>query len=233
MNFLIDNDVVYKLAAFNLLDDAVEALNAKGCSISVLETLKFHAISKRRKEKYGEEAISRVFAFIDPLSNITAEISDPVLIAAMDSVDNLDGGEMQLLSYLIDQGGNGVLLSGDKRFIRSLANNESHFQGKLQTVENCFISLEQIIVCILEHMSFDDLKTKIEPGLGADTAVKICFGDLKASSKESVRKGLDSYISDLAESSGNLLVDIEQLISGEYVSVPVASSCSDQVSFAD
>ena len=212
MDLLLDNDVVYKLAAFDLLSEAMTALNAAECTVFVLNTLPFQARGRKIIQRYGEATLTRLNSFVNSHNLLDREVTNPELIAAMNETRGLDIGEMQLLSALVESSVSNLMLTGDKRFMKTLARC-SALSSMVESVRGKFISLEQIILCVIECFSFDDIKEKIASGIEHDTCIRLCFGGVDYAEKDRTKENLLHHINELQKETDNLLIHNETLLS--------------------
>lgn len=73
MIYLCDNDVIEKLAVFDLIDDALAALGARRSDAYVVPTLKYRIGGKARaraENRLGKSAIDRILDFLDDATEI-------------------------------------------------------------------------------------------------------------------------------------------------------------------
>lgn len=211
MSLFLDNDVVYKLAQMDLLEEAVQALGFTLSSVQVLNTLRFHANSRRIKKRLGEDALKKVITFIDSVNECDTPASTELLIAA-EGVKGLDPGELQLLQALLDSPNEKIMITGDKNFLRAFANT-SVLYDSVQKLQEKFISFEQIVLCLMGSIGFDRVKRAISNALQVnqskqpfDMTMRICFGNVDHILEEDVRERLESYISDLRRNTLGLLL---------------------------
>lgn len=215
MALLLDNDIVYKLAQLDLLQEAKTLLHNEFGELKVLDTLKFKLCpqhpSKRTKaeKKHGGEVLSRIEDFIDnDISEINCIVEDEALINALaTNPDGLDTGEMQLLQALFDSE-NELLFTGDKRFLRALANADA-LKEKLVHVSESFICFEQIIYFLIKKLGFEQIKSKFIQALDAkievDKTLKCCFEGREQAIEDRVIENLRYYIDSIRTESGQLL----------------------------
>ncbi len=212
MALLIDNDVVDKLAALDLLQEAGELLRSKFGKLFILDTLKYKLCpspkkpSKRKKRNVA--VISRIEVFIKgDIVEISSEVKNEDLINAIESTKGLDIGEMRLLQVLFDKE-NEILLTGDKRFLKALVSVES-LSETLELVSERFICFEQIICFLIMELGFELIKTKFLQALDAETrldsTLKMCFEGQYNAIEGRVIENLNIHIAYLREESKQLL----------------------------
>lgn len=221
MALLIDNDIVHKLAQLDLLEQAKYLLQKKYGELQVLNTLRYKYCpsvkvkNDKAVKRYTQEVVSRMRVFIDAdISEIDCEITDATLIEAIDiSVDGLDIGEMQLLQALIN-GRKSCMFTGDKRFLKALANSNGISEAHTEKLENSFVCFEQIISYLIKSIGFESVKQKYihakQTDLNLDAALRACFGGSGDESQEKiVQDQLQRYVGSLRAETANLLSNSE------------------------
>lgn len=218
MALLIDNDIVHKLAQLDLLTDAIPLLTEIYGDLKVLNTLRYklcHPKPQRREKcdrKYNRIVTKRIENFLNSneVEEISIAVEDTQLLDAMNSLESLDAGEMQLLQSLFNDTED-LLFTGDKRFLKALTKAEL-LQSKLIKVEGKFISFEQIIGFLIEKLSFAQIKdhyiAALNLGIALDGSLGKCFSKREQAIEPEVIENLFRYIHELKEETGNLLGDI-------------------------
>lgn len=222
MALLLDNDVVHKLAQLDMLDEAIEILNVDYGEIYILDTMKYkfcHPSNSTRRSKqetrYGLDIVNRIDAFIAQVKTISEEVTDPELINAMNSGNDLDIGEMQLLSALLQSESGDLLFTGDKRFLKALAQHPL-LADKLSSMEHCFISFEQIMMLLINGSDFDKVKSCVSIAhekYRFDKTIRCCFEGLPDVEINQVQTNIRREIIGLTGQTGNLLCSEAQLYS--------------------
>ncbi|MDP3010115.1 MAG: hypothetical protein Q8N30_13730 [Methylococcales bacterium] len=133
--------------------------------------------------------------------------------------NGLDAGEMQLLQALFDDS-NELLFTGDKRFLKALANVDA-LGDKLEQVSGSFICFEQIIYFLITELGFDLVKAKFIQALDADTrvdsALRVCFEGRHLAVEERVIELLSVYIKEIRNESGQLLSVSEEWLPASII----------------
>lgn len=203
---LADNDVLLKLAACNLLDDAVPALETTKSEFFVLPTAKYKIGYDRQNKlqaKYGVDGIKRTLEFIQTVQEIVAppDIDERDLLL---TVDNIDAGE-DVLFAATQHRDVYIVATGDKRCLRALASAPT-CQPIYDRMSGRVICLEQIIARLIPHLGFNEVRQRVVPVRDCDTSLKAAFGSGLQASEENVRRSLASRITDIRAETGNLLV---------------------------
>lgn len=202
---LADNDVIFKLAACDLLDRALHVLGLSRDDVFVLNTIKYQLQKQRRRTKleakYGREGVKRALEFVLSVHEIDSE-PDLDDLATLAVVEDIDSGEAVIFAATKGSS-DSILLMGDKRALTAIcsANSCSSICARLKGRVICF---EQIIslICAAE---FDSAKPKIVTAISCDTVLQIVFAGRLEATLDAVNEGLDSYIADLRRHTGALL----------------------------
>ncbi|MBN6684220.1 hypothetical protein [Escherichia coli] len=177
MAVLLDNDVVLKLAQLDLLADGCKLLTSKYGQLYVLDTLFYQLRGKSALRRYGAEALERVQQCLSDRAFLPFEelITDQRLIELQNNFENLDEGEMRLLQGLINN--HDLLLSGDKRFLKAIA--ETGFIEEA-SLNNRFVCLEQVVCFLINELSLDHVNAKasiaFQGECRVDSALRTCIG---------------------------------------------------------
>ncbi|EAX8479362.1 hypothetical protein NU090_004375 [Salmonella enterica] len=178
MAVLLDNDVVLKLAQLDLLADGCKLLTRNYGQLYVLDTLVYQLRGKAANRRYGAEAVQKVQDCLAQGVFITFDevISDQRLIELQNNFDNLDEGEMRLVQGLLNH--HDLLLSGDKRFLKAIA--ETGFIEEA-TLNNRFVCLEQVICFLINELSLEYVNEKATIAFQGenrvDSALRTCIGN--------------------------------------------------------
>lgn len=177
MAVLLDNNVVLKLAQLDLLADGCKLLTSKYGQLYVLDTLFYQLRGKSALRRYGAEALERVQQCLSERAFLPFEelITDQRLIELQNNFENLDEGEMRLLQGLINN--HDLLLSGDKRFLKAIA--ETGFIEEA-SLNNRFVCLEQVVCFLINELSLDHVNAKasiaFQGKCRVDSALRTCIG---------------------------------------------------------
>jgi len=206
MILLSDNDILLKLAIYDLLDETLAELEAAHNEVFVLGTARFKLgvarKPERTKTKYGEAVFERLKTFLEQVQTLGDPAADELRL--FDDIIGIDPGEAVLFSASA-QYAEFHLATGDKMSLRALHAHQacrlvcSRLTGKV-------ICLEQIIARLIDRCGFVSVLNKVVPVRGCDTALRAVFGSGLSATEENVRAGLESYVNDLRKDTGKLLV---------------------------
>lgn len=202
MIFLTDNDIVLKLAQFDLLDEAVDALDTKLADIFVTSTarFKFKVVKEQEKgvRRWGATTHARICEFLNSVKIIDWQSSDEELLL-LQSVPGIDAGEAVLFSATAKTT-EFWLVTGDKRSLRAIASAPSCVKIA-KRISRRVLCLEQIILLIIERKGFDYVKNKIVPALAleVDSAIRAAFGSGMEATKPNAVASLNGYIEELKQ----------------------------------
>lgn len=205
MSLFFDNDIVYKLARCNLIDETLALLSSNTDNVSVLETLRY----RFKLHKGGEEAVEicgnietveRMSAFYDSCQKVPMPQSVETLAQLID-IPNIDEGEAILIASAIEQG-DVFLFSGDKRAVRGLTTNKDISEKLHQRL----VCLEHIFIDHIHTLGFEYVDSRMNPARECDTVLKIAFSGGKV---DSALDALNYYLEEIRNASGGLLYDGE------------------------
>ncbi|MEK6299076.1 MAG: hypothetical protein AABO41_00010 [Acidobacteriota bacterium] len=203
---MADNDVIFKLAACDLLDRALHVLGLFRDDVFVLNTIKYQLQKQRSRTKleakYGPEGVKRALEFVLSVHEIESE-PDPNDLATLVAIEDIDSGEAVIFATTTSSA-DSILLMGDKRALTALcsADSCSSICARLNGRIFCF---EQVI-SLLCAADFDGAKANIVSALSCDIVLQIAFAGQLDATLEDVNDGLNSYIADLRSKTGELLI---------------------------
>ncbi len=186
-SFFFDNDVISKLAACDLLDDAVAAMGATNAQVFVLSTFKYrYGLTKntsskrqRREQELGKATVQRYARFQQDVGEIQQAPGDLLLLfedvlLLFEDVIDIDSGEAGLFAAACAAPGS-LVVTGDKRCLISLATSAacSDVASRLASRVMC---LEQVIDQVLILKGFEYTRRRILPPLAATRFLKSCLG---------------------------------------------------------
>jgi len=203
----LDNDITYKLVAFQLFDAAIATLQVDKNSLQVLPTAKFFFQCKQKKKGASpDEFLAAVIELVSSCDAVIADVDDAVTeeLNQLKQVEGIDEGEAALIVATRSQT-DFLLLSGDKRCMRGLAKIPEQIYKRLSGRVIC---LEQIILKLIEFQGFEFVSDRILPMVSCDKSLQICFGFSSSASEENVITGLNSYINEIRQQAPNLLADL-------------------------
>jgi hypothetical protein len=196
-----DNDIILKLSAFGLMDEAVRLAGVASAEVRILSSASpmFRKRKDRLAQKYTIAGVERAIAFVGQATPITQDIhlEDQ---QALTGIEDLDAGEAILFAAMRD-GPEGILYIGDKRSLRALAAAE---QAKrvYERLRGKVVCLEEILRALIDAHPFDTIKYAVVPAAGCDEAIRAIFGSGIQSTEKNVRLAIASYISDLERTVG-------------------------------
>ena len=213
MNAVTDNDVLFKVACYGLLDEIIGEHRANEDDIGVLGAARFVIPQKIRRATLqggSESAVERLLMFIDGAEELEPTDEEQQLAADLElcaqrCAVNLDTGESQLCAVsamrLVKS-----LLTGDKRAIRAievLLDQET----RLHAIRAKVWCLEQLVASALEANDQDVIRNAVCSEPAVDKTLTICFSCSSATGAqaEAVLAGLRSYIGDLRTQATRVL----------------------------
>lgn len=205
MFLYVDNDVVIKLAEYELLISLHNIVTQLGHDIHVLESLAYVVGMNnpdRAKNVFSStSSIEQVRQFLSKVQ--PARILKASTLQVINSIDepNLDEGELTLIGCAMESAEPGFC-SGDKRAIRAVNKLAS---TQTLTFDHCIIIiLEHTLQMIINTMDAGDVFERILRKPSVDKAVKLCFQGATVDGVEHVISALESYINDLKKKCPSL-----------------------------
>lgn len=203
----VDNDIIVKLAALDMLDEAIRALGASKTDLFVLSTAKFKLgvagkNQVRARARYGDAVYERVAAFVTSARELVDE-PDPLDAEVLTGVAGIDGGEGILISAVSRQA-DALLATGDKKALVALSGAQTCAAIAARAAGR-FVCLEQLLEQAMDGVDFNKFLPRVLPGTTCDQAIRAVFGSGSMATEAGVRAGLASYVADLRRQTGNLL----------------------------
>ncbi len=205
---LLDNDVVLKLARYDLFDHLIRIIG-EIADIRILSTLRYK-FRLRHPEKAlafctTKEAYDRLCTFVDSVQAMEKPENDEI-IARLGDVPSIDPGEALLFAYNLWKP-ESLTYIGDKRAITALGKGAdiSDVTALIQGRVKCF---EQIMAEFLIQSGVEVIQAKVQSAPGCDTTMDICF---RAQTIVDVLTGLISYYQHLSENCNGILMPFPSL----------------------
>lgn len=214
---LIDNDVLLKVCAYDLVDEFLELFASQ--SLLILPTAPYvvGSVIKRTgriKDKTRAAAnlqrLVAAAAVVEPRADEIQSAAELEERAHQGSFE-LDGGE-SILFVLLSNDRAQILLTGDKRAIAALE-QVSPSLSKPASVTGRIAGLEQLISALILKKSPEEIAVKVCSEPDVDKAIAICFRCSSGNFEpNSAMEGLASYIEDLRRAAPKLLIPDEGLV---------------------
>jgi hypothetical protein len=214
--YCIDNDVLQKLATFDLFDETIALFGASTSEINILTTAKHKFQQDWDNVKAGKHRdpeaqfvnYERTVGLAKMLPQIVESEIDIDLFNQLSTFENIDQGEAILTAhvaqFLRKEGiGEAFILTGDKRYLKALAPVtipiiESLFSHK-------FWCLEQLILWNIDAYGFESVRDKVVSERDCDKALKVVFGSGELSTAANALDALNNYIETLRQNTGDFL----------------------------
>ena len=212
--YCIDNDIIKKLATFQLFNHTIDLFDSNYNQVNILETAKykFEADWKKfeagRSRKQEDKIINykEILRLTQTLPNISQASINQELFEKLSSIENIDQGDAILASHtinIIQKDISAQIFTGDKRFIRALAKVDLPIIR--ESLENRVWCLEQLILKNVEVYGFEAIRGLVVPVRECDAAIMAVFGSGLKSNEENSCATLKSYIEKLRQETGSLL----------------------------
>lgn len=203
----IDNDILLKLTAFQLFEEAIAVLDLSPSDLRVLPTARFVFRQKRaRQVSYSDIVWATAIDRVESYQSVNTTNSQ--VLAELQRLekfrDQIHVGETALIAATCTTA-DFVLLSGDKVCFKALPQVPAETYGRLCGRVVC---LEQIVLKLIHVLGFDVVKERIQPFVHCDKMIHICFGYSEPALENDVKEGLQSYIKDLETLCPDLLMKL-------------------------
>ncbi len=203
MNVYFDNDVIHKLAACDLLREALQDLRVDAAFVLATARFKFYLKSPEKGAKrYGQSVHKRISNFVASARAITEE-PNAEDIEVLNAVLGIDQGEA-ILFATVSRTSEDILLTGDKRSLIALAEHAGS-QSICARLAGRVLCLEQVVQRIVSGRGFEHVRERVAPSVACDTVLQIIFREGLATTEAHAAEGLSSYVSDLRAKTGGLL----------------------------
>jgi hypothetical protein len=205
----VDNDIIVKLATFDLYDEALAALGVGYHEAFVLDTAKFklgaagqQAGVEKAKRRLGDKVHQRVVDFLHKVHEVKVAPPSPAH-ALLCGVPNIDPGEAILIAAAADEE-TSLLVTGDKKAVRAFAAT-GPCAPLVEALQGRFVCLEQILLRVMDRIGFQPLLQKVVPVMECDSSIRSAFGSGYLAQEHNVRAALVAYVREVRGFDGGVL----------------------------
>jgi hypothetical protein len=204
---LADNDVVFKLAACDVLDRLPDVFGIKTSDIFVLPSAHYAYRSSRKRKMLGAAGLGQLNQFLPNVQTLDeASLLDDPDVRRLQTAggEAMDPGEavMFVATKLYPSA---RLATGDKRCLRALA-GANGCDDIRSRVEGCVVCFEQVMRRLLEAMPYEDFCACVVPAKQCDGALRNAFPRDHDTPQEQVAEAFASYTGSLRRQTGAMLV---------------------------
>ena len=210
MKSFVDNDIIHKLAALDLLGEADRIFGAGRDERIVLPTARFKFLLHQRakaEQRYGLSVVPRIETFLGSATELASAMNEDDQ-AILNKVVGIDQGEALFFSAA-SRDPDSVLFTGDKRSLRALASAPTcaEIVARLRSRVVCF---EQVVVIAIRELGFGAVRDRALGALGSDRVLQSAFGSGAAATEANVTAALRAYVpSTEADGAGLLRVLVD------------------------
>lgn len=182
IDMLIDNDIVIKLAQWNVYAEALAALNISNQCVGSLGVMlrymgRYSAEKRAALTKNPQEA-DRLYAVLCSIQEVEPTAEEEALAyeltrVAIENGLDLDVGEISIISLAAFRI-NTLVATGDKRAIRELPQLEQ-IKPTIATIRGRILCLEQIVAKICKKNGMRKLRDAVLLARHADTTVTMVY----------------------------------------------------------
>lgn len=217
-NALVDNDIIFKTAQYNLALDLLNSNPYGADTFYMLSAAKF--MLRKKLEKYpplrGKEIALEELESILSSINMLEPLGEEVKLAAefeyiaSQAGKELDAGE-SLLCAILQLRQLDYIFTGDKRAIYAF---EVLIQEKGLDIAHKVTCFEQLISYLLSCMPFVEVRDRVCKESATDRAMANCFGCRSSDTDiHNCQEGLSSYVKAIREQAPSVLIeDITQSV---------------------
>jgi hypothetical protein len=213
----LDNDIIYKLVALNLFDDAIAALDVDRSNIQVLPTARYvFPKLKKNAKQYSDIVWDAAIAVVNGCQPISSEL-DAGYLAELEYLQGfqkkIHAGEQELI-LATRSTPDFLLLTGDKVCMQALPQLKPEIYRRLVGRVIC---LEQVVWLLIGRLGFERVQAQVVPMQDCDTALRACFGSGERATEENVVMALEGYVEALWRLAPGLLADMGKFGGGGEV----------------
>ena len=167
MRLLVDTDIFCKLGVTGLLNEALAALGVSAGECGRLPALPHMLQRGGIVKRYGSSACTALLPVAMKMP--VASAPDDKWLQPLVGVASIDAGEAQLLALTAQHAF--VLLSGDKRALRSVAGVHS----MVPALAGKIVTFEAILLALCQRIGVPAVRASLAPLAEIDQTVKVCF----------------------------------------------------------
>ena len=214
---LADTDIILKLCACNLIEEAIMSLGALPAMTRVLPTARFKiARSNKLIPRYTRAGVTRALAFVRTCASVEpgAHLADRMAGLLRPGIDE---GEALLMASAADFP-DSLLATGDKKSLLTLCENPMENREIRSLLAGRVICFEALLLRLIHHeqVGFERVRESVVAGLlteqreaTRDVTMAVVFSQRMKSNQVDVEDKLRSYLNHLRSQTGDLLGDFE------------------------
>lgn len=204
MTLFLDNDVLAKLASWDLLDEGVEACGFKLADVRYLPTAPYWlGLAGKKPCAYPPEVQARLRSLLAAGKACSDDLAEED--SRLPQVSGIDAGEAILLTQAARSSGS-LLTTGDKKCIRAVVSAPA-YSDIAAALAGRVLCLEQVLLRAIERLGFDEVRSRVVGSnqLALDTAVRAAFGSGMQATNANARGSLERRVKELAAEAGGML----------------------------
>lgn len=163
MIVLADNDIILKLAQCDLLDVLSDILDCDETDVFITDAAKYQLLPKQSAKALSKcgnkETLERLKAFLDTTQTLAA-VKDEALLAQLEHIDNIDGGEKFLFAAAVEIP-NPLLITGDKRALKALLEHQAQIPTVFSALQDSVVTFESAVLLAMQKFGFAIVKQKL------------------------------------------------------------------------
>ena len=215
MILVADNDALLKLNAYALWDDACAVLGVSAADVRTLVeapyVLRRYRGQAKKQSQYGADGIDRALVAVERAAPVDLPEDLSERDALLDGARRLnpvkppiDPGEALLFAAAASRA-EFYLTTGDKRALLAL-HGLPEASPICEGLAGRVLCVEHILLKLVEARGLDHVRPLVRAVPACDAAIRMAFGSSVPASEGSVLEGLRSYVANLRQETGTLLV---------------------------
>ncbi len=190
MKLLVDTDAFCKLGLAGLLPDAVQILGSTLSECERLPALPFMLRKGGLRNRIGAAVCDSLLPLAEDMPSL--QLPSLAWLEPLSVIDDVDPGEAQLFAAAAEF--NLMVLSGDKRALRAIAN----MRGLHERLAGSVCVVEANLLALCERLDPRELRERIAPLIAIDKMVEACFSSGSADPREGLRSYLGAIVAEVA-----------------------------------
>jgi hypothetical protein len=205
----LDNDIIAKAGYFDLIPECLELFHVGMESVRVLSSAQYRLHIAKNPQRgiqlYGQDGFDRLKLFFETAAVVESEPNQDIE-ALLSDVVGIDKGEAALVAAIYDTADT-ILLTGDKRFLRTLAATP-RLKPIVDRLSGRFVYLEQIVLAIIDAKGYQHVVGKIGGREQFDQRLASIFGRGSDTPEDQARAAFASFMKEERGAFGVLLREL-------------------------
>ncbi len=200
---LFDTDVLLLISGLDCFDTTLDLLEVERPQVYTLAAVPHIVKSPKLQRHYGEQTIARVQQILPDLQTLASvSAADQRILRVLALVEEIDPGEALLIAKTINMP-DAILLSGDKRWMRSLCKSRVKAVVLIKKqLHGTVVSFEHVLQALLARVGFAELATAVAKSKLPHLTLRVLFPQDVKEPENDCREGLLAYLGKLEATAG-------------------------------